>query len=209
MFFPSMDIISAYPLTVHAIMNNIYIMITGNDTSKKPKWRHDWLLRFFLRFVGALLPIIAAYGVANLIYVLTYAGLVGFGVSFLFPTVLQLRSIFVCMKKFQNTGTEDIHLHLLHNSRGTDAESELSNSIYTNRVQNHYDSDTNHVSKEKLPLLREEGKGDKSRLYMTPYSNAVLSHPIFVGIMGVIFICLFIVTCISIFMQPHQLTCNY
>jgi hypothetical protein len=207
-----MDIISAYPLTVHAIMNNIYIIITGNDTSKKPKWRYDWLLRFFLRLVGALLPIIAAYGVANLIYVLTYAGLVGFGVSFLFPTVLQLRSIFVCTKKFQNTGIEDIQLNSLHHTRGTglDAESELSDSIYTNGVQNHYDSNTNHVSKEKLPLLmREEEKDDERRLYMTPYSNAVLSHPIFVGIMGILFICLFIVTCISIFLQPHQLTCNY
>lgn len=204
-----MDIISAYPLTVHAIMNNIYIIITGNDTSKKPKWRYDWLLRFFLRLVGALLPIIAAYGVANLIYVLTYAGLVGFGVSFLFPTVLQLRSIFVCTKKFKNTGIEDIHLNSLHNSRGTDAESELSDSIYTNGVQNQYDSDTNHVGKEKLPLLREEDKGDESWLYMTPYSNAVLSHPIFVGTMGIILICLFIITCISIFMQPHQLSCNY
>ncbi len=206
-----MDIISAYPLTVHAIMNNIYIIITGNDTSKKPKWRYDWLLRFFLRFVGALLPIIAAYGVANLIYVLTYAGLVGFGVSFLFPTVLQLRSIFVCTKKFQNIGIEDIQLNSLHHTRGTglDAKSELSDSIYTNGIQNHYDSDANHVSKEKLPLLKEEARDDERRLYMTPYSNAVLSNPIFVGIMGILFICLFIVTCISIFVQPHQLTCNY
>lgn len=207
MFFPSMDIISAYPLTVHAIMNNIYIIITGNDTSKKPKWRYDWLLRFFLRLVGALLPIIAAYGVANLIYVLTYAGLVGFGVSFLFPTVLQLRSTFVCIKKFRNTGVENIRLNSLP-TRGTD-ESELSDSIYANGVEDYYDSDANHVSKEKLPLLREKAEDNDCHLYMTPYSNAVLSHPIFVGAMGVIFVCLFIVTCISLFLKPQQLTCNW
>lgn len=203
-----MDIISAYPLTVHAIINNIYIIITGNDTSKKPKWRYDWLLRFFLRLVGALLPIVAAYGVANLVYVLTYAGLVGFGVSFLFPTVLQLRSTFVCIKKFRNTGVEDtVRLNSLHT---TDAdESELSDSIDTNEIENHYGSGANHVSKEKLPLLRERAQDDKLRLYMTPYSNAVLSHPVFVGIMGVVFMCLFIVTCISLFLHPHQLTCEY
>ena len=203
-----MDIISAYPLTVHAIINNIYIIITGNDTSKKPKWRYDWLLRFFLRLVGALLPIVAAYGVANLVYVLTYAGLVGFGVSFLFPTVLQLRSTFVCIKKFRNTSVEDtVRLNSLHT---TDAdESELSDSIDTNGIENHYGSGANYVSKEKLPLLRERAQDDKHRLYMTPYSNAVLSHPVFVGIMGVVFMCLFIVTCISLFLHPHQLTCEY
>lgn len=208
MFFPSMDIISAYPLTVHAIINNIYIIITGNDTSKKPKWRYDWLLRFFLRLVGALLPIVAAYGVANLVYVLTYAGLVGFGVSFLFPTVLQLRSTFICIEKFRNTSVEDtVWLNSLHT---TDAdESELSDSIDTNGIENHYGSGANHVSKEKLPLLRERAQDDKRHLYMTPYSNAVLSHPIFVGIMGVVFMCLFIVTCISLFLHPHQLTCEY
>ena len=207
-----MDIISAYPLTVHAVMNNIYIIVTGNDTSKEPKWQYDWLLRFFLRLVGALLPIIAAYGVANLIYVLTYAGLVGFGVSFLFPTVLQLRSTFVCIKRFRKTRVEGIQLNPLPTG-GTDAEeSELSDSIYTNGVQNHYYSDVNHaVSKEKSPLLlrgKTRDISDERRLYMTPYSNVVLSHPMFVGIMGVVFICLFIVTCISIFLKPLQITCN-
>ena len=203
-----MDIISAYPLTVHAIINNIYIIITGNDTSKKPKWRYDWLLRFLLRLVGALLPIVAAYGVANLVYVLTYAGLVGFGVSFLFPTVLQLRSTFVCIEKFQNTSVEDtVRLNSLHTMDAD--ESELSDSIDANEIENHYGSGANHVSKEKLPLLRERAQDDKRHLYMTPYSNAVLSHPIFVGIMGVVFMCLFIVTCISLFLHPHQLTCEY
>lgn len=206
MFFPSLDIISAYPLTVHAIMNNIYIIITGNDTSKEPKCKYDWLLRLFLRLVGALLPILAAYGVANLIFVLTYAGLVGFGVSFLFPTVLQLRSTFVCMKKFCNNSAQDIQLNSLH-TRGTD-ESELSDSTCTNGQQNYYDPDANHVNKEKLPLLQEKAENNEHHLYMTPYSNVVLSHPIFVGIMGVVFICLFIVTCISIFVHPNQLTCN-
>ena len=201
MFFPSMDIISAYPLTVHAIINNIYIILTGNDTSKESKYRYDWLLRLSLRLIGALLPILAAYGVANLLYVLTYAGLVGFGVSFLFPTVLQLRSTFICIKKFRKTEGQ-------RNSsvRGAD-ESELSDHTYTFNGGQNYE-EANHVNQEKSPLLKETSEDNERHLYMTPYSNVVLSHPIFVGIMGAVFVCLFIVTCISLFVQPHQLTCT-
>ena len=31
-FFPSLDVMSAYPLVVHVLVNNIYIIITGKDT---------------------------------------------------------------------------------------------------------------------------------------------------------------------------------
>lgn len=30
-FFPSLDVMSAYPLVVHVLVNNIYIIITGKD----------------------------------------------------------------------------------------------------------------------------------------------------------------------------------
>jgi hypothetical protein len=29
LFFPSLDVMSAYPLVVHVLVNNIYIIITG------------------------------------------------------------------------------------------------------------------------------------------------------------------------------------
>lgn len=206
MFFPSLDIISAYPLTVHAIINNIYIIITGNDTSKKSKCQYDWLLRLFLRFIGALLPILAAYGVANLIYILTYAGLVGFGVSFLFPTVLQLRSTFVCIRTFHTeTAARSIELNV-RSKEMDELDYEVGDSSYING-RNSTLVDANQVN-QKSPLLKEKSKDtDQRHFYMTPYSNVVLSHPIFVGIMGVAFVCLFLVTCISLFLQPHQQTC--
>ena len=97
--FPSLDVISSYPLINHVISNNLYSLITGQDTSKEPRHRFDCLLRVLLRFLVALLPILAAFGVANLIIVLKYVGIFAF-INFFFPAALQLRSICVCKAKF-------------------------------------------------------------------------------------------------------------
>ena len=97
--YPSVDVIPGYSTGVHVIVNNIYILITGHDTSQEPKYRFDWLLRFLLRFIVALVPILAAFGIANLIYILRYAGIAGF-MCFLLPFVLQIRSIQVTKTKF-------------------------------------------------------------------------------------------------------------
>lgn len=97
--FPAIDVISSYPLMNHVMSNNLYSLIAGQDSSKTPKYRFDWLLKVTLRFVAALLPILAAFGVANLIYVFRYAGLFGF-LNLFSPILLQLRSIYVCKKKF-------------------------------------------------------------------------------------------------------------
>jgi len=91
--FPSLDVCSAYPLLVHAITNNIYTVFMGQDTTEKPKYRFDPILRLLLRFFAAIIPILAALGISNLVYVLKYAGLFGFGICFFFPTALQLQSI--------------------------------------------------------------------------------------------------------------------
>ncbi len=109
--FPSLDVVSAYPLGVHTVVNSIYVIITGKDTSEKPTHRfarYDFVFRLFLRFVAAVIPVLAAAGVSNLIYVLNYAGLFGFGICFGFPTALQLRSIYVCKRKFANKSNKEI-----------------------------------------------------------------------------------------------------
>ena len=200
--FPSLDVISAYPLTIHCIVNNIYIIITGSDTSKNPKWRLDWLLRLLLRLTAALLPLLAAFGVANLISVLKYAGLVGFGVCFLFPTILQLRSTFVCIKRFSSS-VVNLDLHTIEESHPV---SKLNGEKTVNSELNGTETGTHSVNEEKSRLLEE--KPDKHRFYMTPYSNVVLSNPIFVGIMGVIEVCLFILAFASLFVQPYRVTCT-
>ena len=186
---------SAYPLNVHCAVNNLYMIFTGRDTSKKPKWKLDWLFRFSLRLVSAVLPLLASFGVANLIYVLKYAGLFGFGICFFFPTILQLRSIYVCMKKFAG-----VHVSL-SGSHSKSQDQESSSTEMKGAITG--------VDQEQSPLLsiqELEGK-DKRHLYMTPYSNVVLSHPIFVSIIGVVGVALFLLAVISLFIEPHKVTC--
>ena len=64
-----------------------------------------------------------------------------------------------------------------------------------------------HGKEEKSPLLSEK-KDTDSKLYMTPYSNAVLSHPIFVGTVAVVEACLSVLAFASVFVEPNVLTCD-
>lgn len=179
-FFPSLDVMSAFPLTVHCIVNNIYIIFTGRDTSEKPKWKLDWLFRFTLRFVAAILPLLAAFGIANLIYVLKYAGLFGFAISVFFPAILQLRSIYVCNREF---------------SVGV---SEASMLVQSEEKQ------TSVVSLSSVLDFRK-----KTRLrYETPYSMGMLSHPMFAMVIIFIGICLFLLALTSLGISPTKVKCT-
>jgi hypothetical protein len=172
---------SAYPLVAICIANNIYMVITGRDTSEKGKWKYDWLLRLFIRFFSAILPLALGFAAANLVFILTYAGQLGFVTYFLVPVVLQLRSIYVCKKMFSPRP----------------AEPEISSESTTHR-------------KEMKSTPLETNAKKKSRFtYMTPYSNVVCSHPIFVAIMGFFGFCFFVIAILSIFIGPDTLTCEY
>ncbi len=167
--------VSAYPLGVHVTVNNIYVIITGQDTSEKPKHpfaKYDLLLRLALRFFSALLPVLIASGVANLIYVLNYAGLFGFAICFGFPTALQLRSIYVCKKRFA---------HTLNKSPVPPIKGLL------------------HSVQETTPLIPAARGRDTQSLYMTPYSNRLFSHPLAAGLIGAIGFVLFCLTFASLF----------
>ena len=202
-----MDVLSAYPLTIHAMVNNIYIIITGHDTSELPKWRLDWLLRFFLRLTVATVPLLAAFGVSNLIFVLKYAGLLGFGVCFLYPTILQLASMYICVKEFGNKAK---NVKSSAGGGGSPGESsELEQRDRNDMTELSEEAKLGHGKEEKSPLLKEKQDTDsKHRLYMTPYSNAVLSHPIFVGTVAVIEACLSVLAFASVFVEPSVLTCD-
>ncbi len=192
--FPSLDVLSAFPLCVHTVVNNLYMIITGKDTSKMPTHRfasYDWLLRLLMRLVAAILPVLAAFGVANLIYVIKYAGLFGFIVCFGFPTALQLKSIYVCKKTFAHTFVSVSGEKL---AADDEKERELDQVIST---------------KEKAPLLSvfETKEKDKRELYMTPYSSRIFSHPIAVVIFGVLGFVLFLLTFVSLFLHPKTEVC--
>lgn len=187
--FPTLDVMSAYPLTVICITNNLYMTMTGRDTSEKTRWKYDWILRLVMRFIIAVLPIGVAFGAANLVFILQYAGLLGFAICFLFPVVLQLRSIYVCNKLFgqYKVPKEGINIS----------------------------SSGERINTETAPLLlaKPEGRSVKFKLtrfhYMTPYSNVVLSHPIFVVLVALFGFSFFVLSFVSLFISPDHLSCTY
>ena len=61
---------------------------------------------------------------------------------------------------------------------------------------------------ESSPLVTSAKKGSRFT-YMTPYSNVVCSHPIFVAIIGFFGFCFFVTSILSIFIGPEKLTCEY
>ena len=133
------------------------------------------MLKLCLRFIVAVLPLALAFGAANLVFILQYAGLLGFGIGFLFPVVLQLRSIYICNKLFGKRAAP----------RG---------SVM--------------VNVEKTPLLDSVQKCDR-RIYMTPYSNVVLSHPIFVILIALFGFSFFVISFVSLFIGPEKVSCWY
>lgn len=196
--FPSIDVISAYPLRNHVIVNNVYILIMGQDTSREPKHRFDWLLRIFLRFINALLPILAAFGVANLIYVLKFAGLVSF-MCFVFPVFLQLRSIDVCERRFSP----------LHMSLSDSKLQEKPDSIEDKDIDEKDDLEISpFIEKKDLLLATNEVDKVSTDLYMTPYSNSLLSHPTFVWVVAGSGMALLLLAFLSLFLHPRKLTCD-
>ena len=91
---------SAYPLGVFALSNNLFVLFTGSDTTELHRHKYGKLILIGLRFITATLPIIASLFIANLVYIVTYAGLLGLCICYLFPIMLQLRSQYVCHKTF-------------------------------------------------------------------------------------------------------------
>lgn len=197
--FPSLDVMSAYPIVVHCLVNNIYIIITGHDTSAPPKWKLDWLLRIFLRLVGSVTPILAAMGMANLIYIINYGGLTGYIVCYFFPAILQLASIRKCKKLFGWATCHNFQQNKV-DKRGTPIVPPSVPEADQGRYINSEDETTPLIQNRQLLLLRD-------RSYMTPYSIPVLSHPLFVAIMTVILVVMFVMIVVSIFVRPAQMHC--
>ena len=183
---------SAFPLTIHCIVNNIYIIITGRDTSEKPRWRYDWLFRFVLRFVAAVLPLLASLGMANLIYILKYAGLFGFAIALFLPATLQLCSIYACNREFK-------YMTL----RVTEATPLMVQSVQREEPIKYIGNDT--ISLLGLFEFRKRSR----RHYVTPYSRGFLSHPLFVVMVVCVGVCLCVLAITSLAIGPHKLKCSF
>jgi hypothetical protein len=209
--FPSIDVISAYPLSNHVLVNNLYIFITGHDTTKKPRYRFDWCLRLTLKIISALLPIIASFGVANLIYVLKYAGLFGF-MCFAFPVLLQLKSTYVCKQRFLLPPASDDSESLSPDSKYPGKSAEGESLPLEQRATDEGDRDgsgSSLISELKDFFLPINGGGKEvERAYMTPYSSILFSHPAFVLLVGVVGISVFMLAFLSLFLHPAIMTCK-
>ena len=191
--FPSVDVCSVFPLIIHTIVNNIYTVIFGRDTSQVAGWKHRLLL-LLMKFISALIPIFLALFVSNLVYVLKYAGLTGFFIAFFFPIVFQLSSQWVCCKTFSYMTGDD-----LASSNHECCTSLLTNSLIQGR-------------KEDMPLLMSKNKirihqfffsRKNSYFYTTPYST-ICSYPL-----CVLFIAFLSFICITLSVASLFIHTNY
>ena len=162
--FPSLDVSSAFPLINVTIANNLYIMIMREDTTQASRRRYGRLVKMILRILCAFIPIFAALFITNLVFIVSYAGLLGLTMCYFFPIALQLKSQYKCYIVFSKTNQQ--------------SEVSLSSSATIEDVHR--------------PLLlreaRKENKAKSSRwwnpAYSTPYAT-VFSHPISVMIFAV------------------------
>lgn len=177
-----------YPLLVHSVVNDIFVVIIGSDSCTCPTAHRIKLLailRVCLRLIMAVLPIVVAFFVSNLVDILEYGGLIGFATSLFFPTALQLRSVYMCKKAFALSSI----------TRPQEME-EKEQLLSTNSQEN----------TEKRSFLQRFAEGRSE--YMTPFSSQVFSHPIAVVIVGILDICLFLIGIASLFVSPAEMTCN-
>ncbi len=193
--FPTLDTISAFPLVNHVWVNNFYILFTGRDTALPPKYRLDWVFRITLRVVLASFPILAAFGVANLVYILKFGGLITFTVL-LFPIILQIRSIHVCKNVFRNMPSHSC-------SEETDSKEIKQDDAINSGDDSIPPKECKSSLKSKIMRLWEEGQPS---LYMTPYSGHY-SHPWCAWLIGGVLCLLFILIVAGLFVHPKRVTC--
>ena len=200
--FPSVDVLSAYPLVVHIMANNIYTALFCRDTSRKSKTpKLDFLLQLVIKFISAILPIAAALFISNLVYVLKHAGLTGFFISFFFPTALQLSSTWKCSKLFPP------HTNEREGEGEGEGEGEKQPSLKMHNVLQN-SSPMGSTEKCSTSALIRMRLSHMFASYRTPFSNRVLSHPITVSLIGGVGVVLFLLTLGSLAVHPKQLHCT-
>ena len=188
------------------------MIICGRDTSRKSKHpTRDGLLHYTIKFLSAALPIVAGLFVSNLVYVLKYAGITGFFICFLFPTALQLRSIWVCSQEFGSPSSlvEMKRLGSLSPLKEREEEEEEEEEGEGDKAKS--------LRKKKRTRSRVSScccSSFKERLlrmfsnYHTPYSNRFLSHPIVVALIGGVGVVLFLLGVSSLGVHPEPIFCS-
>ena len=179
LLFPNLDIITAYSISVIITTNNIFTVFTGKDSTEANKSRFACILLPSLKFLSALIPVLVAAAVSNLVTVLKYLGLITFFHSFGIPIALQLSSQWVCYKKFKPThrsaSTCDLQETSSYNGNGSHRE-ERSGLVPSSLTQSVKSSD----------------------LYMTPYSTMFSHWPVVIAV-AVLSVAMLTIAIISLF----------
>ena len=155
----------------------------------------DCIIQYTIKVLAATLPMVAALFVSNLVYVLKYAGITGFFICFLFPTALQLRSIWVCSREFEShpVTVEMKKIGEVPLLKGDAEKSETNDSKRERKCS---------FSSFKKTLLQMFAS------YQTPYSNRFLSHPIMVSLIGMVGVLLFLLGVCSLAVRPERVFCR-
>ena len=179
--FPSLDVCTVFPLVILVIINNIYMVVFGRDSSEDSSWR-SFFIRLVMKLTIASMAILVAVGISNLIIILEYSGLVTFLTALITPCLLQLRSQWVCHKMF-----------------GKESEKQPSHEL------NELSHKTVAGSGDSDPLLPQDTLHgltptccSKRDYYTTPYSN-FLSHPVVVVLVGIVMVVCFLLSVASLF----------
>lgn len=208
--FPSIDVCSVYPLVVHAVVNSVYFVIFSKDTSQE-KGPKSKIIQLALKLVMTIIPILIGLFVTNLVYIVKFAGLVGFFIGLFFPIALQLRSQWVCMRKFAFiSNKESVPLKKLgktsyEDDATTDTDKEPMNDEDRNEGDNHpliAADNTDPISCRKL--VNFFVSTSNSGLYHTRYST-VFSYPLSVMFLSALSVVIVILTIISLFIHPTNI----
>lgn len=184
--FPSLDVCTVFPLVILVIVNNIYTVVFGRDSSEDSSWT-SFFIRLVMKFMIASMAILVAVGISNLIVILEYSGLVSFLTSLIMPCLLQLRSQWVCWKMFGKKSEKQPSHELDEMSRKTAAGSGDSDPL---------------LPQDSLHSPTPSSCCSKRDCYTTPYST-FLSHPVAVILIGIMVTICFLLSIASIFVHPE------
>ena len=191
-----MDVISAFPITVLTLVNNLFVVVVGKDTAQARKSWPSYIVYILMKFLASLLPILVAMAVSNLVTVLKYTGFLALLLTLFIPAMLQLSSQWACWKTFkpileanyQPEGSSISHV----DSDKAQPDTEEGSHVDSDKAQpeaeerSHVDSDKAQPDTEERSLLiRSSSQVKPSALYMTPYSHIFSYWPVVVILIAV------------------------
>lgn len=202
---------SVYPLVVHAVVNGVYFVIFSKDTSQE-KSAKSKIVQVALKLVMTVIPILIGLFVTNLVYIVKFAGLVGFFIGLFFPISLQLRSQWVCARKFSFISIkESVQLKKLGKpSYEDDTTTDTDKEPVNDEDHNEGDNDPLIATDDTDPISFRQvlnfflSISDSTALYHTRYST-VFSYPLFVVLLSALSIVIMVLTVVSLFIHPTNI----